>query len=122
MTGLYIHLPFCKKKCPYCSFCSIECSNKEAIDAYINAVITELKSEIKEQEVDTIYIGGGTPSIIPFNLFEYLLIHLQSRINFKKIKRNYRWCSSTNINCIVITGSVELVWVFRVLMMRFYTF
>jgi oxygen-independent coproporphyrinogen-3 oxidase len=86
MTGLYIHLPFCKKKCPYCSFCSIECSNKEAIDAYINAVITELKSEIKEQEVDTIYIGGGTPSIIPFNLFEYLLIHLQSRINFSNIR------------------------------------
>ena len=85
MTGLYIHIPFCKKKCPYCAFCSIECSNEDIINAYINAMICELKNEIKEQQIDTIYIGGGTPSIIPINLFEHLLIHLQSLVDFSHI-------------------------------------
>ena len=85
MTGLYIHIPFCKKKCPYCAFYSIECSNEDIINAYINAVICELKNEIKEQQIDTIYIGGGTPSIIPINLFEYLLIHIQNLVDFSHI-------------------------------------
>ena len=74
-VGIYIHIPFCKKKCKYCDFCSFEEKN-ELILEYINCVKQELKevgegikSQVKEKlceetQIDTIYIGGGTPSYI----------------------------------------------------------
>ena len=86
MTGLYIHIPFCKKKCPYCSFYSVEKCPVEIIKKYIDALIIELTSEIKGHLIDTIYIGGGTPSTIPVKLFEYLLIQLHKLINFDDLK------------------------------------
>lgn len=67
--GIYIHIPFCKHKCYYCDFVSF--SNKEEIvEKYIKAVIKELKKYLENKEfmknynVTTIYIGGGTPSYI----------------------------------------------------------
>lgn len=62
--GLYIHIPFCKSKCYYCDFNSY--ANKEKLIAeYIKAVKQELK-EVKANNynIKTIYIGGGTPSVI----------------------------------------------------------
>ena len=62
--GLYIHIPFCKSKCYYCDFNSY--SNKDClIDNYINAVKKEIEEyNLKQYEIETIYIGGGTPSYI----------------------------------------------------------
>ena len=60
--GLYIHIPFCASKCSYCDFYSFT-PNDEIIDRYLFAVIEELE-KYKIYEVDTLYIGGGTPSII----------------------------------------------------------
>lgn len=60
--GLYIHIPFCASKCSYCDFYSFKPSD-EIIDQYLFAVIEELK-KYKTYEVDTLYIGGGTPSLI----------------------------------------------------------
>lgn len=68
MKSVYIHIPFCVKKCLYCDFNSYE--NKEAlIDEYISALIEEIKTyklnkEIYKDKLDTIYFGGGTPSYI----------------------------------------------------------
>lgn len=63
--GIYIHIPFCASKCFYCDFYSeTNCNNH---DEYINALIEELLSEaelVGERQVDSIYIGGGTPSLI----------------------------------------------------------
>ncbi len=62
-AGLYIHVPFCRKKCPYCSFYSIP--HTEAIAAqYVDAVCRNLKAFEKTCAVDTIYFGGGTPSLL----------------------------------------------------------
>lgn len=63
--GLYIHIPFCKKKCLYCDFNSYDNKNLEE-DAYIFALIEELKHYINKQEYEfkTVFIGGGTPTII----------------------------------------------------------
>lgn len=64
MVGLYIHIPYCKRKCDYCSFYSLPSNGVS--DLYINALINEIntyKADIKEK-VDTIYIGGGTPSLL----------------------------------------------------------
>lgn len=61
--ALYIHIPFCRRKCLYCSF--VSCAGREAdIPAYIEAVRKELGLRGKGQTVPTIYIGGGTPSLL----------------------------------------------------------
>lgn len=59
--GLYIHIPFCKSKCPYCDFYSVKYECKSA-EIYADLVINEMKKY--QGEFDTIYFGGGTPSII----------------------------------------------------------
>ena len=62
--GLYIHIPFCKKKCSYCDFVSFSDKNS-LIEKYKVAVIKEIKSkDISKYKINTIYIGGGTPSIL----------------------------------------------------------
>ena len=60
VTGLYIHVPFCVKKCPYCDFYSGQLSRKEE---YIAAVLRELRRY--DEMYDTVYFGGGTPSLLP---------------------------------------------------------
>ena len=71
MKGLYIHIPFCRSKCPYCDFYS--CLSKNAdTESYVAEVIDELKTGRRTKEFtaktdfsfDTIYFGGGTPSVI----------------------------------------------------------
>ena len=62
--GLYIHIPFCKKKCSYCDFVSFSDKNS-LIEKYKEAVIKEIKNKnISKYKINTIYIGGGTPSIL----------------------------------------------------------
>ena len=62
--GLYIHIPFCKKKCNYCDFVSF--SDKDSlIEKYKEAIIKEIKNkDLSKYKINTIYIGGGTPSIL----------------------------------------------------------
>lgn len=63
--SLYIHIPFCKSKCPYCSFYSIP-YDKDLVRAYVGSLIRQME-EI-EENISTIYIGGGTPSVFPNGL------------------------------------------------------
>ena len=63
--GIYIHIPFCVKKCAYCDFYSL--CDLSLRENYVNALISQITSfrvEAKNRIVDTIYIGGGTPSIL----------------------------------------------------------
>ncbi len=64
MTGIYIHIPFCIRKCPYCDFYSFSASEKDK-DSYLKAVLCALKTKrfLIDDKVDTVYFGGGTPSI-----------------------------------------------------------
>lgn len=74
--GLYIHIPFCLKKCYYCDFISFDQVNSSKQKDYIQALIEEIQEEGMHHtsyEVDTIFIGGGTPSILPISLMESLL-------------------------------------------------
>lgn len=66
--GLYIHVPFCVKKCPYCSFYSIK-ATPALMDEYTNFVCKKLKefSQQLNRTADTLYFGGGTPSILGTN-------------------------------------------------------
>lgn len=60
-SGLYFHIPFCRSKCPYCDFFSVK-YDKESAEKYTQRVIEEIKKY--NGSFDTIYFGGGTPSII----------------------------------------------------------
>ena len=61
--GIYVHIPFCKKKCDYCDFISY-CGKDDLIEKYVDSVKKEINHVKIKSEITTIYIGGGTPSYI----------------------------------------------------------
>ena len=63
--GLYLHIPFCKTKCPYCDFYSMR-SDESDRDMYTISLVEsmEIWSDKLERKADTLYFGGGTPSIL----------------------------------------------------------
>ncbi len=63
MTSLYIHIPYCRKKCVYCDFFSYKLTQEAELTVYIDHLIKEL-SFYEGTKIKSIYIGGGTPSII----------------------------------------------------------
>ncbi|MDR0956623.1 MAG: radical SAM family heme chaperone HemW [Endomicrobium sp.] len=74
MLGLYIHIPFCKQKCFYCDFFS-EKYNTIIAEKYINTLINHAQ-QFQNNKIDTIYIGGGTPSILSLKQIKDLLSSL----------------------------------------------
>lgn len=92
--NLYIHIPFCERKCNYCDFTSF-CDIKEQ-DTYINYLIKELKKYYdKSYKFKTIYFGGGTPSLLSIE-------------NFKKIFNELDFDENTEITVEVNPNSVDL--------------
>lgn len=79
--GIYVHIPFCKAKCYYCDFISY--ANKEnIIEAYINALLKEIKyRDLEKYNIDTIYIGGGTPSILDSKYIKEILEKITPKKN-----------------------------------------
>lgn len=78
--GIYIHVPFCAKKCAYCDFYS-ENYRKNTVSQYVEAVIRNLKAySDKSRLTDTVYFGGGTPS---------LLSHEQIKIILDTVENNF---------------------------------
>ena len=70
--GLYIHIPFCRQKCAYCDFLSFACKSEILLTEYAQALMLEIRSRKESAEgrrVDTLYIGGGTPSLMPADDF-----------------------------------------------------
>ncbi|QCX32418.1 oxygen-independent coproporphyrinogen III oxidase [Caloramator sp. E03] len=74
IKSLYVHIPFCIKKCLYCDFNSYVRLNEQ--DAYINALLTEIR-KIKQNKFDTIFVGGGTPTILSISNLKKLLEQLK---------------------------------------------
>lgn len=82
--GLYIHVPFCGKKCGYCDFYSLKYS-KENADAYVQAVLRNLDHYGKPQTiVDTVYFGGGTPSLLSPDQLALIIDRMQNRFNLEE--------------------------------------
>lgn len=82
MRGLYIHIPFCLKKCKYCDFTSfVGC--EEHFAEYIKCVKKEM-AEYKGEKIDTIFIGGGTPSILSKELLGELIKSIYDTFNIDK--------------------------------------
>ncbi len=82
--GLYIHLPWCEKKCPYCDFNSHQADNIPQA-AYVNALLDDLEQDLPliwGRRIESIFIGGGTPSLFSAESIDRLFSGLRSLLNF----------------------------------------
>lgn len=84
--GIYIHIPFCAKKCYYCDFVSYP-NMKEKQKEYVEALKKEIKSyDLQNYNITTIYIGGGTPSYIESKYIVEVLEYIKSKLNANETK------------------------------------
>lgn len=86
MFGLYLHIPFCKNICKYCDFYKMVVS-RSLQEKTINYIIEEMKlRELSKYQIETIYIGGGSPSSLDDDLLDKLLFNLSQLTNFDELK------------------------------------
>ena len=71
IKAVYIHIPFCENICSYCDFCKLH-KNEKWINDYLEELQKEIKQNYKGEKIKTIYIGGGTPSILNIKQLEKL--------------------------------------------------
>ena len=95
VKSAYIHIPFCNNICSYCDFCKL-LYNKDFVKKYLNALEKEITNNYKGEILDTIYIGGGTPSSL--NITE--LNKLFSIIKTFKLSKEYEFTFEVNIEDI----------------------
>mgnify|MGYP001618737660 FL=1 len=62
--GLYIHVPFCERKCAYCDFYSLPAVVPASRDRYVDALVAEIRTKATHEPVATVFFGGGTPSVL----------------------------------------------------------
>lgn len=83
--SLYIHMPWCIKKCPYCDFNSYAFKNSIPEKEYITKLLLDLEQDltlIKNRNIKSIYFGGGTPSLFSAKSFSELLEKIQKKLSF----------------------------------------
>jgi oxygen-independent coproporphyrinogen III oxidase len=83
-AGLYIHIPFCKSRCSYCDFATDVYRNNDAVERYVSSLCKEI-SDFKVQNsglFDTLYFGGGTPSLLTANQLEKILDTIHRKFEF----------------------------------------
>ncbi|GAA0856712.1 radical SAM family heme chaperone HemW [Aliiglaciecola litoralis] len=82
--SLYVHIPWCVQKCPYCDFNSHGLKDVIPEDEYISHVLADLEidaDKVRDRTVNTIFIGGGTPSLLSAQAMQRLLVGIKQRVN-----------------------------------------
>jgi oxygen-independent coproporphyrinogen III oxidase len=85
MSGIYIHIPFCERKCIYCDFYSVD--DGSGIDTFLDALVAEIQSTaslVRNRTIETIYIGGGTPSLLKPQQLEKIIKAITARFAVQK--------------------------------------
>lgn len=95
MKSVYIHIPFCNKICNYCDFCKFF-YNKDWVNKYLIALENEIKNTYKNEKINTIYIGGGTPSTLSISELEKLF-QIIKLFNIKELKEFTIECNVEDI-------------------------
>lgn len=83
MTSLYIHIPFCKSKCKYCAFYSLPRKKTEYLEALVKAM--QYWGKKIQKPLYSVYIGGGTPSVLTPKELEFLLENIHSNFDTSKV-------------------------------------
>ena len=84
--GLYVHIPFCAEKCGYCDFYSVK-SGEKIHELYVDALVKQMKEcslPVKENMIDTVFIGGGTPTCIDIDLLLKVIKNIKSFFGLSK--------------------------------------
>ena len=83
MSGIYIHFPFCKKKCLYCAFYSI--GNFQFYNSYLETLLKEIdlrNNYLEDKTINTLYLGGGTPTLLKINDIEAIIKKIKKYFTF----------------------------------------
>ena len=83
--SLYIHIPWCVRKCPYCDFNSHEARDPVPEQRYVDALIADLESALPQiwgRKIYTVFFGGGTPSVFSAASIEQILTAVRARAAF----------------------------------------
>lgn len=100
--GLYLHVPFCRSKCAYCDFYSLPDPDTDVMERYVNALIAHMQSYKKgarDYVADTVFIGGGTPTVLPPELLFRLI---------RAVKRNFTVLRDAEFTVEANPATVEL--------------
>src|SRR5665647_1991470 len=104
MSGLYIHIPFCNEKCHYCDFYSG--NQLYLIEEYVGAVVQEIalrEGYLVDKEINTIYFGGGTPSLLtPIQILK-ILEEIKSKFVVKSDAEITLECNPENVSSNYLT-------------------
>ena len=85
--GLYLHIPFCRSKCLYCDFCSVPHPKTEDMARYVDRICEDLRARAQDctaHEVDTVYLGGGTPTVLSTEELERILYTVRSHYRVRE--------------------------------------
>ena len=103
MAGLYIHIPFCSDKCLYCDFFSG--NQLYLIEEYVSAVISEIELRVfylENQQIDSIYFGGGTPSLLSCQNIEKILNRIDASYKVSPTCEITLECNPENISTVYL--------------------
>ena len=81
VESAYIHIPFCKSKCAYCSFVSF--NRLEKITGYVYALLKDISDNYCGEKLRTLYFGGGTPSLLPIDLLSKIIKKFKFQNNYE---------------------------------------
>ena len=87
-AGIYIHIPFCAIKCMYCDFYSVA-DREDAIPKFVKSIIWEIENcsiDVSEWEFDTIFFGGGTPSLLEAKYLDSIFSSLSKKYDISNIE------------------------------------
>lgn len=99
--ALYIHVPWCVRKCPYCDFNSHQATGELPVAAYVQALLADAYQQVERAQarsIETIFIGGGTPSLLPASAYAEL---------FDGLQQLYRFADDIEITLEANPGTVE---------------
>jgi oxygen-independent coproporphyrinogen-3 oxidase len=98
ISHLYVHIPFCPKVCPYCSFYK-EASDRNKTRSFLDAVLTESECYAPQLKPQTVFFGGGTPTALSTSQLEYLIGGLRDRIDFSDLQEFTVEMNPATVSC-----------------------
>ena len=103
---LYVHIPFCPKVCPYCSFYK-ETSDRNKTQGFLDAVLAEAEIESPGLQPHTVFFGGGTPTALSTSQLEYLIQGLKQRVDWSQVREFTIEMNPATVSCEKATALLQ---------------
>ena len=109
-SGIYIHIPFCRSKCLYCDFCSRPTRDGERIAAYVERLVEDIRSyktDLDFLPADTVYFGGGTPTLMTGEQYRKILDAVRGRFGISPDAEITSECNPRTVDVEKLTSMRE---------------